>query len=108
MASQSTTRVVALDIPAWLLKAFERLDYDGMNILVRMGMLAKLRDFCGSFPQKTGTYSWYYQSIDVTQEVCDILNVIDYARISASELERMKHDVPNYLSTYLSQYMKAS
>lgn len=102
------TAVVAKDVPEWLTRAFDLVDFDRIPGFIASVTVTQLRKFCAAYPQKrTASYSAEYRETLTPQHIIDIVSVIDYAAIAPAELERMKHDVPNYLKTYLSPYLRS-
>lgn len=84
------TQVVASDIPAHVLQAFESLNYDRMDNMIGKMAMSKLREFCMMQPQKRDNYKAVKIETTIPADVLDMINHVDYGAMSPYAKEKIK------------------
>lgn len=96
--------VLAKDLPEWAVKAFENIDYDSLNGLTRMSLLTSLKMWCNSQPQRTKNYDAVEKSTPIPQELADVINMVDFNRMTRESAMTAKSFLTNQLFLFAPKY----
>lgn len=96
--------VLAKDLPDWAIKAFENVDYDSLNSLTRVSLLASLKMWCNSQPQRTSNYDAVEKSTPIPQDLANVINMVDFNRMSRDSSATAKAFLTNQLWLFAPKY----
>lgn len=96
--------VLADDLPAWAVKAFEGIDYDSMNAFTRTTLLASLRMWCSSQPQRTTNYNAKQKMTPIPQELADVINMVDFDKMTREAMMTAKSFLTEQLFLFAPKY----
>lgn len=96
--------VLANDLPEWALKAFEAIDYDGLNMLSRTTLMAGLRSWCATQPQRQSNYAARQARTPIPEELASVVNMVDFARMTPQAKAQAKDFMENQLFRFAPRY----
>lgn len=96
--------VLAKDLPEWAVKAFEGIDYDSLNSLTRVSLLASLKMWCNSQPQRTSNYDAVEKSTTIPQDLANVINMVDFGMMSKDSQSTARSFLQNQLWLFAPKY----
>jgi hypothetical protein len=96
--------ILAKDLPEWAVKAFESIDYDAMNAFTRTSLLASLRMWCNSQPQRQANYDAERRMTPIPQELADVINMVDFSRMTRESTMTAKSFLTESLFHFAPKY----
>jgi hypothetical protein len=96
--------ILAKDIPGWAIKAFESIDYDNMNAFTRTSLLASLRMWCSTQPQRQRQYFAEERMTPIPPELASVINLIDFDRMTRESMMTAKSFLTESLFSFAPKY----
>jgi hypothetical protein len=96
--------VLAKDLPDWAVKSFENIDYDSLNSLTRMSLLASLKMWCNSQPQRRSNYDAVEKSTPIPQDLANVINMVDFNKMTRESTMIAKSFLTNQLWLFAPKY----
>ncbi|MBK9249357.1 MAG: hypothetical protein IPM69_14900 [Ignavibacteria bacterium] len=95
-------QALATDVPTWLKNVLLKINWNGLNFVLRKAIKEIVHSNCYVLPQKGGeTFYTIAFTTDAPTEIIDSINYVDFNSMTSSKQQEFKTKIEKAVKTYL-------